>query len=117
MCGASTQPAWAESSRAPNGCRMEYALALIALAAIVVLVVTVPLRRPESALAPDEARIEELEAAKEAKYREIRDAELDKRMGKLSEEDWRGLDRELRGEAIEVLQELDRLHGRPPDAA
>ena len=117
MCGASTQPAWAESSRAPNGCRMEYALALIALAAIVFLVVTVPLRRPESALAPDEARIEELEAAKEAKYREIRDSELDKRMGKLSEEDWRGLDRELRGEAIEVLQELDRLQGRPHDAA
>ena len=60
------------------------------------------------------ARIAELEAAKEAKYREIRDAELDHRMGKLSEADWRVLDRELRGEAIEVLRQLDRLEGRPP---
>ena len=38
----------------------------------------------------------ELEAAREAKYREIRDAELDYRTGKLSEADWRALDRELR---------------------
>ncbi len=34
----------------------------------------------------------ELEAAKEAKYREIREAELDYRTGKLSREDWRALD-------------------------
>ena len=96
---------------------MEYVLALLVLAAIVTLVVVGPLRRPESALAPDESRIEELEAAKEAKYREIRDAELDHRMGKLSEPDWRGLDRELRAEAIEILQALDRLEGRRPGEA
>jgi hypothetical protein len=59
-------------------------------------------------------RIEELEAAKEAKYREIRDAELDREMGKLSREDWRAVDRELRAEAIVILQELDRLEGRRP---
>jgi hypothetical protein len=35
-------------------------------------------------------------------------------MGKLSEPDWRGLDRELRAEAIEILQALDRLEGRRP---
>jgi len=64
--------------------------------------------------ARDGARLEELNAAKEAKYREIRDAELDHRMGKLSEGDWRALDRELRGEAMEVLRELDRLEGRAP---
>jgi len=74
-----------------------------------------PLRRPESEAEPEEARIQELEAAKEAKYREIRDAELDHRMGKLSEADWRTLDRELRAEAIEVLQQLDRLEGRRPE--
>ena len=51
----------------------------------------------------------DLEAAKEAKYREIRDAELDHRTGKLSEEDWRALDRELRAEAMELLRRLDEL--------
>ena len=59
-------------------------------------------------------RIEELQAAKEAKYREIRDAELDREMGKLSQEDWRSVDRDLRGEAIEILRQLDRLEGRAP---
>ena len=39
----------------------------------------------------------ELEAARDAKYAEIRDAELDYRTGKLSEADWRALDRQLRG--------------------
>ena len=76
----------------------------------------VPLRRPEVEPVRDEGRIQELQAAKEAKYREIRDAELDHRMGKLSQADWRGLDRELRAEAITVLQELDRLEGRQADA-
>ena len=48
-----------------------------------------------------------LEAAKEAKFREIRDAELDFRTGKLSEEDFRALDSVLRAEAIELLRRLD----------
>ena len=30
-------------------------------------------------------------------------------MGKLSEEDWRRVDRELRGEAVAILRELDDL--------
>jgi hypothetical protein len=55
------------------------------------------------------AQRDDLEAAKEAKYREIRDAELDYRTGKLSEEDWRALDRELRAEAIDLLHRLDEL--------
>jgi hypothetical protein len=55
-----------------------------------------------------EERLAELEARKEAKYREIRDAELDYRTGKLSREDYRTLDRSLRREAIEILEELDR---------
>ena len=74
----------------------------------------VPLRRRGQGERREDARIEELRAAKEAKYREIRDAELDHRMGKLSREDWRVVDRELRGEAIEILRELDRLEGRTP---
>jgi hypothetical protein len=56
----------------------------------------------------------DLEVARAGKYREIRDAELDFRTGKLSEEDWREQDRALRGEAIEILRALDRLRGETP---
>jgi hypothetical protein len=94
---------------------MEYAVALIVLAALVALAVSVPLRRRGEAERHEEARLQELRAAKEAKYREIRDAELDHQMGKLSRADWRAVDRELRGEAIEILRELDRLEGRSPE--
>jgi membrane protein implicated in regulation of membrane protease activity len=93
---------------------VEYGLALIALVAVVAAVLARPLVRGERAEHHDETRIEELRAAKEAKYREIRDAELDHRMGKVSREDWRAVDRDLRGEAIEILRELDRLEGRTP---
>jgi hypothetical protein len=51
----------------------------------------------------------ELEALKEAKYREIRDAELDHAAGKLSDADFALLDAELRKEAVEIL---DRGNGR-----
>jgi hypothetical protein len=95
---------------------VEYAVALVVLASLVALMVAVPLRRREHEERREEIRREELEAAKEAKYREIRDAELDHRMGKLSPDDWRQVDRALRGEAIEILRELDRLEGRPPGA-
>ena len=96
---------------------MEYALALLILAALVAAVVAGPLRRPGQEERLEDSRIQELQAAKEAKYREIRDAELDREMGKLSPEDWRSVDRDLRGEAIEILRELDRLEGRPAGGA
>jgi cytochrome c-type biogenesis protein CcmF len=51
----------------------------------------------------------EADALKEAKYREIRDAELDHAAGKLSDEDFAVLDAELRREAVEIL---DRVEGR-----
>jgi membrane protein implicated in regulation of membrane protease activity len=95
---------------------VEYALALIVLAAVVAAVLARPLIRGDRAERHDQTRIEELRAAKEAKYREIRDAELDHRMGKVSREDWRAVDRDLRAEAIEILRELDRLEGRSPES-
>ena len=87
-------------------------LVLIVLA-VVVFVVSGPLRRGrvEAVEASESARRAALEAAKEAKYAEIRDAELDHRMGKLSEADWRSLDRQLRREAVDVLHRLDELDG------
>ena len=87
---------------------MDFAIAFAVLAVAVALVVLRPLRRPEEAEA-DDARRRALEAAKAAKYREIRDAELDREMGKLAEEDWRAVDGELRAQAIEILRELDEL--------
>jgi cytochrome c-type biogenesis protein CcmF len=48
----------------------------------------------------------EADALKEAKYREIRDAELDHAAGKLSDEDFAILDAELRKEAVEILDKV-----------
>jgi hypothetical protein len=77
--------------------------------------VTAPLRRGRRAAAePEDPRVADLEARKEAKYREIRDAEMDHAAGKLSEEEWRRQDAELRREAIAILKELDRLRGGQP---
>jgi hypothetical protein len=93
---------------------MEFVLAAIVLAGIVALVVIAPLRIGAVRERGEEDDRAALEAAKEAKYREIRDSELDYRMGKLSEEDWRAGDRELRAQAIEILRQLDALDGRQP---
>jgi cytochrome c-type biogenesis protein CcmF len=76
---------------------------LIALAGA--LIAIWPARRPRR---PAAAGNGELEALKEAKYREIRDAELDHAAGKLSDEDFAILDAELRTEAVAIL---DRAGG------
>jgi len=93
---------------------------LVALVAVAVAaVVAAPLRRGrvEAAQRREAAELADLEAAKEAKYREILDAELDLRTGKLSPEDHRALDRALRAEAIELLRRIDRLSGGAAAAA
>jgi hypothetical protein len=92
---------------------MELGLAIITLALIVAFVVLGPLRRGAEVDRRGDDRLAALEAAKEAKYREIKDAELDHQMGKLSDEDYQTIDQELRGQAIEILQQIDRL---TPDA-
>ena len=86
------------------------ALIVIVVLGAVVLLVSAPLRsaRRGEGLDPSAGRVRELEAAKEAKYREIRETEMDFRTGKLSDEDFRALDRQLRAEAIEILRALDR---------
>jgi len=103
---------------------------VLAILAAVVLVVSAPIRRarmaqwvggdPESdvgASSADEAEavesseVAELEAARDAKYREIRDADLDHRTGKLSDADFEAVDRGLRAEAVELLHRLDRARG------
>jgi hypothetical protein len=88
-------------------------LLAIAIVIVVAAFVTVPLRSRAAGEAGDDAESElaELEARKQAKYREIRDAEADHASGKLSEEDHRRLDRELRREAVDILKRIDRLRG------
>jgi hypothetical protein len=95
---------------------VEFLIVLAVVLAVAVLV-TGPLRARARGGAEDpdagrSAELADLEAAKEAKYREIRDAELDYQTGKLSEEDWRALDGGLRAEAVELLRHADRLHDR-----
>jgi hypothetical protein len=89
---------------------------VIALVALVVTFVATPLRRgvSERARLAEEGRRADLEAAKASKYREIRDAEMDLRTGKLSDADWRELDRRLRAEAIQILHALDALGPADP---
>jgi flagellar biosynthesis/type III secretory pathway M-ring protein FliF/YscJ len=101
-------------------------LLLAVLLVVVVVVVSAPLRaaraeregrspREGRAEAPEEldpqagAQRDELEAAREAKYREIRDSELDYRTGKLSQQDYQAIDFQLRAEALEILNRLERL--------
>ncbi len=84
---------------------------MVVVVALAVAIVAAPLRagRTQIAEASESAERADLEAAKEGKLREIRDAELDHRLGKLSREDWQNLDGELRGEAIQLMRELDEL--------
>lgn len=86
----------------------------IALLALVAAFVAAPLRRPRAAFDADPAEAEraELEQRKQAKYREIRDVEADRAAGKLGDEDFGRLNRELRAEAVEILKRIDRLDGR-----
>ena len=96
---------------------LQFLIVLAVLSAVVVVVMW-PLReaqqrrrgggsqsRPPGFHPPELA---ELEAAREAKYREIRDAELDHRTGKLSDSDYELIDQTLRAEAVEILHRLDQ---------
>jgi hypothetical protein len=94
---------------------MPYVIVLLLLVGVVWLV-SGPLRRGAAGLnGSDGAQTSEsmqridLEAARDAKYREIRDAELDHQTGKLSDADYEAIDSTLRAEAIALLNELDAL--------
>ena len=111
------------------------AILVLLLFGVVVFVVGAPLRRSrqgepatadedtsaemsrrESVLARDIAH-DDLESAREAKYREIRDAEMDFRTGKLSREDYEAIDVQLRAEALEILNRLGDGDEDPKDGA
>ncbi len=88
-------------------------IALVLLAAVI-LVVAGPLFDTRERRPPPDDELQELEAEREAKYREIRDAELDFRTGKLSAEDHAAIDAALRSEALDILNRLERRAGNAP---
>jgi hypothetical protein len=88
------------------------ALVILAVIGAIVFVLSAPWRsRDVDVRAENADRLEELEARKQAKYGEIRDAEMDFKTGKLSAEDHRALDRQLRAEAMEILRGIDEQSG------
>jgi hypothetical protein len=93
-------------------------LVVLVVLALIVLVVSGPLRARGEPEAEESAERAELEAARDAKYREIRDADLDHRTGKLSDADWRAQDRALLAEAVDILRRLDEVDSAisPPPA-
>lgn len=97
---------------------MEFLLIAVILLAVVAIVIA-PLRsgHAEEVERRESAELADLEAAKEAKYREIRDAEMDFRTGKLDAADHKALDRQLRGEAIQLLRRIDALKGQRDEQA
>ncbi len=97
---------------------MELLIALL-LVAVVAAFVSVPLRRARSADGPDpvEAELAELEARKQAKYREIRDTELDHAARKIDDADFARQDAELRADAVAILKRIDELGKRRPATA
>jgi len=89
---------------------VQFLLVMLVLCGATALIVS-PLYGKRRGLIGDDAEQVALEAARDAKFREIRDAELDFRTGKLSKQDYRALDNSLRSEAIELLRRLDAARG------
>ena len=80
---------------------MDLALFLLVLL-LVATWVSSPLRRGVAASAP--AADEAVALERESRLEAVRDAELDARMGKLTDSEHRELDAELRSEAIAALR-------------
>jgi hypothetical protein len=90
------------------------AVLTVLLLGVVMLLVSAPLRAARRTPEPrSEADRADLQAAREAKYREIRDTELDYRTGKLSHEDYAAVDGTLRAEAVDILDRLAALEDAP----
>ncbi len=93
------------------------ALVTVALLAAVVALISHPLRAARRDSALPSAELADLQSAREAKYREIRDAELDFATGKLSDADYAAIDATLRGDAVDILRRIDELGEGEPGGA
>ena len=85
------------------------AICTVVLLGLVILLISAPLRAARRPPEPEAADLAALRVAREIKYREIRDAELDYRTGKLSQADYEAVDAALRAEALSILDRLREL--------
>jgi hypothetical protein len=99
---------------------MVWILIVAVLSALVLVALVSPWRWPDARgagrgddrLVHAVTELGDLEAARETKYREIRDTEMDRETGKLSVEDFAIVDAGLRAEAVEILKRLDQARAR-----
>ena len=92
-----------------------YVSALL-LAATLVYVLSPMFEAPRNVADPEEgdvARAASLQAQKAMVYQSIRDAELDRQTGKLSDEDADAMVTDLKARAVGILKELDGLGSGP----
>ncbi|MGK2932659.1 MAG: hypothetical protein ACSLFD_07810 [Solirubrobacterales bacterium] len=93
---------------------MSIVFALILLVAVAAFV-SYPFWGKGATSSTEDPEIAALEAARDSKYREIRDAETDLASGKLSQDDFDLVNAELRGDAVKILDELDQAGESPED--
>lgn len=82
---------------------------MLVLLGIVLRIVITPLNAMPARRRRRSDERADLEAQREAKYQEIRDAEMDFKTGKLSVQDHEAVDGALRGEAVEILDRIRAL--------
>lgn len=96
---------------------MGAAFLTLVLLGVVLAVILGPLYSLPNLRARNPNRRADLEARREAKYQEIRDAELDFQTGKLSDEDYEAVDGTLRREALAILDEIEDAERPEPAKA
>ena len=94
-------------------------LLVVAFGLLTAAFVTSPFRSGWTVSGFEDPRVADLEARRDSKFREIKDAEVDLKSGKLAREDFDRINADLRAEAILILEELDRARadadGRPAE--
>jgi hypothetical protein len=85
---------------------MEFAY-FVLMAAATAVFVSYPFWGSGHGTVTEDPAVAALEAARDAKFREIRDAEVDLKTGKLTKDDYDRVNQELRNDAVELLRKLD----------
>jgi len=85
---------------------------LLLMAAAVTAFVGYPFWGKGRRTVAEDPAVAALEAAREAKYRETRDAEMDLATGKLTQDDYERVNAELRTDAVGLLRDLDEARDR-----
>lgn len=95
---------------------MPAAALMVLLLGIVLWIVTTPLHAMPQLRRRRASERADLEAQRESKYQEIRDAELDFQTGKLSVADHAAVDGALRREALAILDRIGALEQAEEEA-